>query len=150
LYALGILAYNRSTALFAATLVAVSPFMNWYGNEIRMYTLLTLIVIFNQYFYIKLWKTHGESENHAWAGYVVTALLGVYTHYFFIFNLLAQAIFYFTHRSLFHEHAFKRFIVAAVIVVAAFAPWLWFVFAQGQAQNSAPGLTAPTSINLFN
>src|SRR5581483_4334119 len=41
LYFLGKLAYNRATGLFAAFLLSISPFMNWYGNEIRMYTLFT-------------------------------------------------------------------------------------------------------------
>jgi mannosyltransferase len=31
-------AYSRGTAIFAATIAAVSPFLNWYGNEIRMYS----------------------------------------------------------------------------------------------------------------
>jgi uncharacterized membrane protein len=44
LYVLGKQAYSRQVGLFAALLLALSPFMNWYGSEIRMYTLFTLLV----------------------------------------------------------------------------------------------------------
>jgi hypothetical protein len=35
-YHLGRLAYGKSTGMFIAFLVAISPFLNWYGNEARM------------------------------------------------------------------------------------------------------------------
>jgi mannosyltransferase len=60
--------------LFAALLFAVSPFMNWYGSEIRMYTLFTFLAIANQYFFMRLLLR--KESDHVWIGYAVTALFG--------------------------------------------------------------------------
>lgn len=156
IYALGKLAYNRTVGLFGALLLAISPFMNWYGNEIRMYTLFTLLVILNQYFYLRIFKAReyppedgALHDGAAWVGYAVTAILGVFVHYFFFLNLLTQAIFYFFESRLFPKGSLLRFMITAGLVVAAFAPWAWYVWFEGQAQNQQPLLPIPSSVNLF-
>jgi mannosyltransferase len=152
LYMLGKLAYNRRVGLFAAFLFSISPFMNWYGNEIRMYTLFTFFVILNQYFFIKIIKSQGQTKDKSdttWALYTLTAILGVFSHYFFFLNLASQAVFYLVQRRLFPEGSFKRFVYALLIVGALFLPWGLYVLHLGQAGNQEPLLAVPTSINLF-
>jgi len=147
LYFLGKLAYSRNAGLFATFLFSISPFMNWYGNEIRMYTLFTFFVILNQYFFVKIFK--GEANDHVWAGYALSALFGVFSHYFFFLNLAGQAVFYFVRRGVFPAGSFKRFVGTMVLVVAAFIPWAWYVFHLGTAGFQEPILPVPTSVNLF-
>ncbi|MDB5224763.1 MAG: rane protein-like protein [Candidatus Adlerbacteria bacterium] len=147
LYALGKLAYNRNVGLFSAMLLSLSPFMNWYGNEIRMYTLLTLIVILNQYFFLKIWKARAPG---AWWGYGITIIFGVYTHYFFFLNLAAQAAFYLFRSDVFPRKSFSKLLGMALVATIAIAPWIGFVLYQGQLQNQEPVLMTPTSINIFN
>lgn len=152
LYMLGRRAYESRTALFATFLFSISPFMNWYGNEVRMYTLFTLFVILNQYFYVRIFKAKadgGEPSDHIWAGYTLTALFGAFTHYFFFLNLLAQAVFYFLRRDLFPIGSLKRFIFAAVIVVGSFLPWGWYVLHLGTAGFQEPVLALPSSVDFF-
>lgn len=55
-YALGKKAYNRSVGLFAAVLLSVSPFMNWYANEIRMYSLLTFLTVASHYLFLTIYR----------------------------------------------------------------------------------------------
>lgn len=157
IYALGAAAYSRRVGLMAAGLLAVSPFMNWYGSEIRMYTLFLLLTILNQYFFIRLWKSGDTASNlgaqtgrDLWIWYGLTAVLGIYTHYFFFLNLASQAIFYVLHRRLFAENAVRRFAGAAILVLAACAPWIWYVMQRGEAGNQAPMLTIPTTVDVFN
>lgn len=151
IYFLGKVAYSRTIGLFAAFLFSISPFMNWYGSEIRMYTLFTFLVIVNQYFFLSIFKNSaGKAQRGIWIGYAATAMLGVYAHYFFFLNLLSQLVFYFIQRDRFPEGSLKRFAVVAALVVAAFAPWVWWVWVQGQAQNQHPLLPIPTTVNLFN
>ncbi len=153
IYFLGKLAYSRNVGLFAALLLSISPFMNWYGSETRMYTLFTLVTILNQYFFIKIFTSKnaapGSVSDHAWIGYGATVLLGIYTHYFFFLNLLAQAAFYFMRRPLFPPESLKRFLVVAGLVALAFSPWLYYVFTLGQAGSQEPLLSIPTTVNLF-
>ena len=75
-YLLGNLSFSRSVSLFAAIMFAVSPFLNWYGSEIRMYSLLTLLTVLNQYFFILLFKKR-PVRGSTWAGYTITAVLGI-------------------------------------------------------------------------
>jgi mannosyltransferase len=146
LYLLGKTAYNRSVGLWAALLFTISPFMNWYGNEIRMYTLFAFLVILNQYFYIQILR---GKRRDTWFGYALTAVLGVFAHYFFFLNLAAQAIFYFLRRPLFPEGSLRRFITTAVIVVGSFLPWVAYVFIVGEAGNQTPHLATPSTVDLF-
>lgn len=147
LYFLGKRAYSRPVGLFAALLLTLSPFMNWYGSEIRMYMLFTFLVILNQYFFVRIFQR--KDSDHVWVGYAVTAMLGVYSHYFFFLNLAAQAAFYFFNKKLFPPYAFARLATTAILVVLAFVPWVWYVVTLGTASYQDPLLPAPTTVNLF-
>jgi mannosyltransferase len=150
MYLLGRLAYGQRAGLFAAALVTISPFLNWYGNEIRMYTLFTLLVVLNQFCFIKLWRsTTEDTRDHAWVGYIITALLGIFTHYFFFMTLAAQAAFYLARREIFPAGSLNRFLFSWGFLAVCFAPWVLFVLSQGQAQNASPVLSTPTTVNLF-
>lgn len=154
IYLLGTRAYGRTAGLIGAGLLALSPFMNWYGGEVRMYTLFIFLAICNHYAFLRLWSSHTPTtvagREHAWAWYILTALLGIYTHYFFALLLATQALFFFVRRTVFPAGSLRRFVVAGAIVCGAFLPWALYVLVQGQAQNASPVLTAPTTVDLFN
>ncbi len=148
LYFLGKRTFGKSAAIFAATLFAVSPFMNWYGNEIRMYSLLTLLTILSQYFFVGIYKTR---ESESWIGYFVVALFGIFTHYFFWFVILVQALFYLSYRNLFPKGSFKRFCIILVILLIVFSPWLIYKQSlSGSAADTTPLLVIPNTVNVFN
>lgn len=147
IYMLGKLAYSRSVGLFGATIAAISPFMVWYGNEIRMYSLLTLLTILNFYFFISIYK---KDNKFSWIGYTITALLGVYTHYFFFLALIAQIVFFFSKKSIFPKRAFRNFTISASLVAASFLPWVIYVLKLGSASNMRPLLLTPSSFDIFN
>jgi mannosyltransferase len=146
MYLLGKKAYGRSIGIWGALLLTLSPFMNWYGNEIRMYTLFVMMVIFNQYFFIQLWK--GKRAD-TWFGYAVTAVLGVFSHYFFFLTLAAQALFFFLNIKLFPKGSLWKFMVTAGIVVVSYIPWVTYVLYLGQAINQTPNLIRPSTVDLF-
>ena len=151
LYLLGKAAYGTRSALFATALFAISPFMNWYGSEIRMYTLFTFLVIVSQYCFIRiLYKGVADETDHAWAFYAISGAFGIFSHYFFILMLASQAVFLVLRRRLFARGAMRRFITVWVGLALLFVPWALMVFNQGQSGNAAPVLSVPTTINLFN
>lgn len=152
MYALGKIAYGERAGLFGALLLSISPFMNWYGSEIRMYTLFTLLVILNQYCFLRIWNRTGDSagvREGVWIGYIFTALLGIFTHYFFFLTLLAQAAFFVVRKSIFPPEAWRRFLFSWGFLALCFLPWVLFVFFQSQASNASPALQPPTTVNLF-
>src|SRR3989344_4557564 len=107
IYLLGKITYGNKIGMFGAILVTVSPFLNWYGNEIRMYSLLVLLTVLNQYFFIKIYKQK-KKEASAWWLYGLTAILGSFTHYFFLFQIMAQAIFYIFYKKTFPSGSLKK------------------------------------------
>lgn len=147
IYRLARLCYSSETALFATALFSISPFMNWYGNEIRMYSLFVFLALLSQYFFIKIYK---EKTSAAWYGFTFTCLFGIFTHYFFFLILFTDAVFYFYNRKLFEAHALRKFFTACSFLFVCFLPWLLYVLYLGSVSNTAPLLTSPTTVNLFN
>lgn len=159
-YITGKRAYSSSVGLFAAVLVAASPFLNWYGNEIRMYSLFALMTVLNQYFFIRIFMDRpsvrlasektADVKGHIWLGYILTSVIGMFTHYFFAFNVIAQIIFFVAYRRHFPKPAMKAFLMIALLGVILFVPWLYYVYHLGAAANTQPALSEPTSIDIFN
>jgi mannosyltransferase len=147
MFYLGKRMFGAKVAIFATALLAISPFMNWYGNEIRMYSLFTLLTILSQYFFIGIYR---KRDSDSWIGYFLVALFGIFVHYFFWFVLLVQALFYFLYKDLFLKGSLKRFIIIAIILLLVFSPWIYYVKVLGTVGNQAPVLTVPNTVNVFN
>lgn len=159
LYLIGVRAYGRRVALFAVVLFALSPFMNWYGNEIRMYTMFVFLTLANQYFFLRIFSDREREGSQSrwyatrdgvWAAYAVTAVAGCFTHYFFFVNLLAQGVFYVMRRDLFPEGSLRRFLLTALILVGTFLPWEGYVMGVGTAGFEHPALAPPSTVDLAN
>ncbi len=155
IYFLGLLAYDRRVGLAAAAFTAVSPFLNWYGNEIRTYSLMVLLAVLNHFYFLSVYKrsraASGAKQAAWWLGYALTGLLGVYTHYLFWFLLLSQALFFLFYRRRFPAGTFWGLALTAIALLAALAPWAYYVFVLiKQISNSEPMLLRPHLIDLFN
>jgi uncharacterized membrane protein len=147
MYYLGLLLGGKKVAGFSTLLFSFSAFMNWYANEIRMYTLLTLLTITVNILYIKLIKAPSKS---IWTGYLAIILLGIYTHYFFWLVLLTHFIFFLFNQKLFNRKSFQKFLLIGGFAVVCILPWLFLVVSSGSAEGMQPLLTNPTSVDLFN
>jgi mannosyltransferase len=146
-YILGRLCYDAKTSLFATALFIISPFMNWYGNEIRMYSLFVLIVLINQYFFLRIYRFGRRGD---WWGFVISAIFGMYTHYFFFLILLTNLLFYLYNRKDFGERSFQKFFYTYAGLFVCFLPWLLYVLHLGQTSNSTPMLLTPSTVDVFN
>ncbi|GAC1386483.1 MAG: hypothetical protein NVS1B7_4690 [Candidatus Saccharimonadales bacterium] len=138
---------NCNWSLLVVILFSFSPFLNWYANEARMYTMLVFITSLSQYYFIKIIKSNGK---RGWLGYSLSALFGIFTHYFFIFNLAAQAIYFILNHKKFEPGTLKRLVVIAGGLMLALLPWLIYFFSLGAARNTSPHLPRPSSVDLFN
>jgi mannosyltransferase len=147
-YFLGSYVFKRRVGLFAALLVTISPFMNWYGSEARMYSMLAFFTVTHYLAFMKLYR---EGKPIHWVWFTLIAILGMYTHYFFAFVLLAEAVFFlFTRKEFAVKKPLRKFVIAAVLVVGSVVPWLYYVYSLGSASGTKPNLAEPTSIDLFN
>jgi mannosyltransferase len=146
-YVLGRLIYSEKVSLFAALLVSCSPFLAWYGSEARMYSMLTLIAVINQYAFLKIYREEGKQ----WPWwYFVTGFLGMYTHYLFFAQFATQALFLLLKRRQLSKGTGWRFVCIYASLSVLFLPWLIYVVRLGAADGTRPLLTTPTVTNLFN
>lgn len=79
MYSLGRVLYEETAGLVAATITAVAPYMIFYSQEARMYTLLFLLSALLITSYARMLRRDSPG---CWAAYTVLAALGVNTHYF--------------------------------------------------------------------
>lgn len=147
-YATARYAFNRrSVGLFAALLVTLSPFMNWYGSEARMYTMLAFMATLHMYLFLKIMRVGSWKY---WIFWTLAAIVGVYTHYFFIFVLIAEFLALIVMRAHFADkRPVRKMIIAGFITAASLLPWILYVYNLGFASNTQPALTEPSAGDLF-
>ncbi|MDQ3098364.1 MAG: glycosyltransferase family 39 protein [bacterium] len=155
---------SKRAAYLTVALFSLSPFVMWYSNEARMYTLFTLVTSVNHLYFLRMVRSEGKTSKF---GYLVSAIAGLYTHYFFFFLLITQGIFIlgrmisfiytdqeFGSKSLWE--LIKKYLAFPLkwlgIATEAFLfllPWITYVYSLGTANNASPMIPRPTSFNLF-
>ncbi|MFA5136073.1 MAG: glycosyltransferase family 39 protein [Patescibacteria group bacterium] len=148
---------SSNIAKISTSLYCLSPFLTWYSTEIRMYSLLTFVTILSHLTFLKLLKSNTTEGKLL---YVLVSSIGLYTHYFFGIVVLMQLTYFILSvliqkKTTASTPAFKkwkiimRYFGLLTVVGAAFAPWIIFVYAQGQSANTKPMLETPTSYNIL-
>jgi len=77
-YLLGKELFGWRAGLIASVLTAVSPYMVWYSQEARNYSLLMLLTTLQMYF---AFTAVTRSRWPDWLGLAVVTTLNLYTHY---------------------------------------------------------------------
>lgn len=95
-YCLGKVLFNKKVGAIAAFITAISPFQVVHSQEVRMYTMVTLLVVLS---FIFLLFAMNKGGVRYWIGYVMTIVLAMYTHYYAILILAAQNVFFVVGRS---------------------------------------------------
>ncbi len=86
IYVLGTAVYGRRVGLFAALLMAISPFHVWQSQVLRNYSLLLTLNLASVYGMFRFVLADPQSARKRWLLLWLTAgLLGIYTHYFGFF-----------------------------------------------------------------
>ena len=112
--------------LLAALLLAISPLHIYYSQEVRMYGLVTLFGLGALYFALELENQRWRIGS--WLAYVLLALAALYTGYYAAFLLLGLNLFVLARwwRQRRPIRDLIPWLVAQLVVVALFLPWLWY------------------------
>lgn len=108
---------SRRSALFAAALVAVSPFLVWYSQEARAYALLVLLGALSL---VPLRRAMRPRAGRALAAWALVAGLALTTHYFALFLVAAEALWLLRHA--WEKRAAATAVAAVAAVAVALAP----------------------------
>ena len=150
IFAIGkLISKKTSIGLFVATMFAVSPFLSWFGSELRMYSLFTFISLCSHYFFIKIQKSDCARLKY-WIPFGIFSFLGVYTHYFFLVFLFCQVIFYVFNSKIFPAKSFRYLLITCIAVLGSIVPWVSYVLYINAASSQTPFLAKPSTVDLFN
>ncbi len=131
-YELAIEVAGTAVARVSAIILVSSPYYLYMGQEARMYTLLGLLTAVNSVCYLR-WMRR-RSRSYA-AGYLLISILGVYTHLYFHFVLLAQLCHrYFIDRA--WTRQLRTLIAVQALVIASYVPWAVAILTRGTAAQS--------------
>ena len=84
-------AFNRRTATLAALLLTTSGFVLLYFHEIRMYTLLLLLMVIHVWLYWRLCD-RASARRRDWLLFIVTGSALLYTHVFALFFFIGLGL----------------------------------------------------------
>ncbi|MGB3681983.1 MAG: glycosyltransferase family 39 protein [Rubrobacteraceae bacterium] len=94
MYWVGALLFGRITGLLAAAILAVSELQIYYSQEVRVYSLFSLLALISFYFFIRIFQ--GKTGRLWLTGYVVSTVFLMYAHVYGIFVLAAQDLYLLT------------------------------------------------------
>ena len=120
---------SRYEAQVAALLVAFAPLQIFYSHELRMYTLLMLLVTLTVWAYVRARPQTGYGW---WFLFTVLAAAALYTHLFAAMTLMAIGLYALIHHR--ERQALWRTIGAGIVIGVLFLPWLQLMFAE-QSQD---------------
>ena len=90
-FSLGKRLLGMRAGLWAALLMAMSPFHIWHSQDARAYSMLAALALASS---LALYRALLRSSKGNWAVYALLALLLVYTHYFGAFLVAAHGVFF--------------------------------------------------------
>ena len=144
-FMIGLKSTDRLTGFFSAILVALSPFIIWYSSRGSVYILLALIVVTNQYFFIRILS----GKKISWLLYFITGLLGLLLHFIFALIIFAQLLFTFIYKNEISRHKFVGLLSIIFVYILAIIGWFYFVPINYHAWQQLPYTALPSSTNIF-
>lgn len=116
-YVLGHRLFNWLVGSLTALLVAASPYLTWYGQEVRMYTLVPALALLAIY---SLRRAVEKGGWHWWAAQVVATSLAFYSHILAALLVPVQVLLYFA----WWPRARKRWVGALISLALLTLPYL--------------------------
>jgi uncharacterized membrane protein len=125
----------------AVALVAVSPFHLLYAQEARQYSLWTMTTVLAT---ASLLRAIRVNSTVSWSIYAVTLTASFYTFLFTGLMAIAHGLYLFSLATFRLSHTVVAYLVATLLAVVAFLPWLWTVATQVAQIRTVTGWTETT------
>jgi mannosyltransferase len=145
-YVLGKRLFDTKVGLIGAALLATNSFHIQYSQEARAYSLMVFLTALSSLFFLRAIE---HSSRNEWAGYILTATLAVYTHFFSVLVLGAHWVWLVLVRR--RNIPWRGLLVAVLAISVLLVPLAIFALARGTGQISWIPRTRPhDAYNLFN
>src|SRR3954468_14811071 len=138
-YAIGSRLVDRATGLAAAFIIALLPMHVYYSQFARCYSLMFLLVALDLWLLLRAAQLNRSRD---WVAFAMVAILGAYTHYYFVIFLATSAVVAWTANPRLRLSVKPYAAYAAVAM--AMLPLLWLLPGDLEFQK---GLRNPRPLN---
>jgi mannosyltransferase len=117
-YAIGFRLFNRKTAVFGAILLATSPYLIWYAQEVRYISLTIVTSLLMTYSFHRavsddVWKW--------WLSYGITSIMALFSFVTAIFLIVAHGLYVFCCAS--HRRILPKWLACQLVISLLFVIW---------------------------
>jgi 4-amino-4-deoxy-L-arabinose transferase-like glycosyltransferase len=116
--------HSAKMALWAALLVAISPFEMTFATEARMYTFGAFFAIMAAYYLVKVLRNGGWKN---YAGFIITTAIIILTHYYLLFTAAGMGLYALGYLFAKYRWNLKKYwpiVFSYLVIFACFLPWL--------------------------
>jgi len=138
--------FDQRTGLIAAFIMAIAPFHVQYSQEVRMYSLMSLLLMGTTLCFIKGWRSDEKSQWRWWVGFGILAGLAMHTQQLAAFYLVAIGLIPLVTRR---WKKIPHLALGTGIALLVFLPWLVNIPSQLQKLNSAFWIPQPGVDKFF-
>lgn len=148
LYRMGRSMANSWPGLLAAFLLAISRFHIWWSQEIRMYSLASLLSLLSLYLFLRLLR---GDDRRFWLSFLLVNALALWTHYLTILILLAENC------TMLVLQRVRRgdprpplipWVAAQIGLILLFTPWLYLTLTHPTILSSPPPFNFPSFLRM--
>ncbi|MDH4136432.1 MAG: glycosyltransferase family 39 protein, partial [Anaerolineae bacterium] len=132
---------GADSAPLAGFVVALAPFLVYFSQEARMYTLAAFFSLLS---FLLFWRALVTGHYLCWVIYVVATALALYTHYYAVFIVFFEAI-YLLARVRSYRARFKGWLISQTVIGTLVMPWLLLVIQTIRVQTAKTGLRWSTA-----
>ena len=139
-YCVGRVAFDRVTSWYCAALAAFDPYLTYYAQETRMYSLEAFLGLFATL----AWLRGIADGRRRWLPVLAVVLaLMVYVHNWALFLCVGMAV----ATAFFRRERLRDFLFVGVAVIVLYIPWLPTLLSQAK-HTGAPWATRPNFHDL--
>ena len=134
----GLSLVREAPPLLAALFMAVNPYQLWYGQEGKMYSLITMLALLASWFWLRGISDSGGRRNwRPWLGYLITVSLAMYTHLLMIMLLPVHLLWFLVAWSQSKRH-WRGYGLALTGLTLPYLPmviWQWDLLMAGEKRT---------------
>jgi uncharacterized membrane protein len=138
---------DASVTRLSVAIFTISPFHILYAQEARMYSLLTVAIVFSSAALLKALRQNNFSN---WAIYLMSLIIGFYSHLYFVFLVFSQIIYVALCQGFKLTKTTKNYLITFLLGGILFLPWIVVILLNlAQVDKITAGAQNPVAMTVL-